>query len=82
MIQYGAPIEIHDLADRLPIHVAVGRGSSDVLREFLCAGANVDTTQCHPSLNESTPTPTSTSTSTPTPTPTPTPIELENIDHE
>ena len=66
LIQYGAPLEIHDLADRLPIHVAVGRGSSDVLRELLCAGAKVDTTQCHPSPNESTPTP----------------IELENIDHE
>ena len=35
-------MEIPDLNDRLPIHVAVARGSSDVLRELLHAGARVD----------------------------------------
>jgi ankyrin repeat protein len=35
--------EIPDLSDRLPIHVAVARGSSDVLRELLHAGARVET---------------------------------------
>lgn len=36
-------MEIADLNDRLPIHVAVARGSSDVLRELLRAGARVET---------------------------------------
>jgi hypothetical protein len=36
-------MEIPDLSDRLPIHVAVARGSSDVLRELLHAGARVET---------------------------------------
>lgn len=38
-----AAMEIHDLSERLPIHVAVARGSSDVLRELLRAGARVET---------------------------------------
>lgn len=42
LTQYGAPIEMADLSDRFPIHVAVARGSSDVLRELLMAGAKVD----------------------------------------
>jgi ankyrin repeat protein len=36
-------MEIRDFNDRLPIHVAVARGSSDVLRELLKAGARVET---------------------------------------
>lgn len=36
-------MEIEDLQQRLPIHVAVARGSSDVLRELLRAGARVET---------------------------------------
>jgi hypothetical protein len=36
-------LEISDLQDRLPIHVAVARGSADVLRELLRAGARVET---------------------------------------
>lgn len=36
-------MEISDLSERLPIHVAVARGSSDVLRELLHAGARVET---------------------------------------
>lgn len=36
-------MEIPDLSDRLPIHVAVARGSSDVLRELLHAGARIET---------------------------------------
>lgn len=35
-------MEVPDLSGRLPIHVAVARGSSDVLRELLHAGARVD----------------------------------------
>eukprot|EP00429_Kryptoperidinium_foliaceum_P009349 CAMPEP_0176006240 /NCGR_PEP_ID=MMETSP0120_2-20121206/2619_1 /TAXON_ID=160619 /ORGANISM="Kryptoperidinium foliaceum, Strain CCMP 1326" /LENGTH=721 /DNA_ID=CAMNT_0017338971 /DNA_START=62 /DNA_END=2224 /DNA_ORIENTATION=- len=38
-----AAMETADLSGRLPIHVAVARGSSDVLRELLHAGARVDT---------------------------------------
>eukprot|EP00978_Attheya_sp_CCMP212_P030978 scaffold115736_cov60-Attheya_sp.AAC.2 len=38
-----AALEVPDLVDRLPIHVAVARGSSDVLRELLRAGARIDT---------------------------------------
>eukprot|EP00934_Nitzschia_sp_Nitz4_P005629 Nitzschia sp. Nitz4//scaffold88_size82704//37327//39689//NITZ4_005292-RA/size82704-augustus-gene-0.80-mRNA-1//1//CDS//3329559494//5619//frame0 len=37
-----AAMETPDLSGRLPIHVAVARGSSDVLRELLHAGARVD----------------------------------------
>uniref|UniRef100_A0A7S2XSN4 Uncharacterized protein n=1 Tax=Attheya septentrionalis TaxID=420275 RepID=A0A7S2XSN4_9STRA len=37
-----AALEVPDLVDRLPIHVAVARGSSDVLRELLRAGARID----------------------------------------
>jgi ankyrin repeat protein len=37
-----AAMETADLSSRLPIHVAVARGSSDVLRELLHAGARVD----------------------------------------
>lgn len=44
-----AAMEIHDLSDRLPIHVAVARGSSDVLRELLHAGARIETPQSPPS---------------------------------
>lgn len=36
-------MEITDFQERLPIHVAVARGSSDVLRELLHAGARVET---------------------------------------
>ena len=35
-------METADLSGRLPIHVAVARGSSDVLRELLHAGARID----------------------------------------
>mmetsp|Transcript_52281 Transcript_52281/g.107326 ORF Transcript_52281/g.107326 Transcript_52281/m.107326 type:complete len:787 (-) Transcript_52281:1437-3797(-) len=35
-------MEVPDLSGRLPIHVAVARGSSDVLRALLHAGARVD----------------------------------------
>ena len=38
-----AAMEVADLSGRLPIHVAVARGSSDVLRALLHAGARVDT---------------------------------------
>ena len=38
-----AATEIRDLNGRLPIHVAVARGSSGVLRELLVAGARVET---------------------------------------
>ena len=38
-------MEVPDLNDRLPIHVAVARGSSAVLRELLHAGARVVTRQ-------------------------------------
>jgi ankyrin repeat protein len=36
-------MEVADFNERLPIHVAVARGSSDVLRELLRAGARVET---------------------------------------
>lgn len=36
-------MEVPDLSDRLPIHVAVARGSSNVLRELLHAGVKVET---------------------------------------
>lgn len=35
-------MEIPDLSERLPIHVAVARASSDVLRELLHAGARIE----------------------------------------
>jgi len=35
-------MEVPDLSGRLPIHVAVARGSSDVLRALLHAGARID----------------------------------------
>lgn len=38
-----AAMEIPDLSERLPIHVAVARASSDVLKELLHAGARVET---------------------------------------
>eukprot|EP00985_Skeletonema_marinoi_P007631 scaffold3373_cov168-Skeletonema_marinoi.AAC.3 len=41
-------LEIPDLNDKLPIHVAVARGSSEVLRELLHGGARVETTSYHP----------------------------------
>ena len=39
--------EIPDLNDKLPIHVAVARGSSEVLRELLHGGARVETSSNH-----------------------------------
>jgi ankyrin repeat protein len=36
-------MEIPDLSERLPVHVAVARGSSDVLRELLHAGVRIET---------------------------------------
>jgi len=36
-------MEIPDMSERLPIHVAVARASSDVLRELLHAGARIET---------------------------------------
>jgi ankyrin repeat protein len=42
-----AAMEIRDLNGRLPIHVAVARGSSNVLRELLVAGARVETRALH-----------------------------------
>ncbi len=45
-------MEIPDLSDRLPIHVAVARGSSNVLRELLHAGVKVETRRFpYPSSN-------------------------------
>ena len=38
-----AAMEIPDLSERLPIHVAVARASSDVLRELLHSGARIET---------------------------------------
>lgn len=40
-------METPDLSGRLPIHVAVARGSSDVLRELLHAGARIDIRPSH-----------------------------------
>eukprot|EP00594_Rhizosolenia_setigera_P020040 CAMPEP_0178979672 /NCGR_PEP_ID=MMETSP0789-20121207/25992_1 /TAXON_ID=3005 /ORGANISM="Rhizosolenia setigera, Strain CCMP 1694" /LENGTH=974 /DNA_ID=CAMNT_0020669843 /DNA_START=274 /DNA_END=3198 /DNA_ORIENTATION=- len=45
LTKYGAPMEIPDLCDRFPIHVAVTRGSSDVLKVLLTAGARVQRSQ-------------------------------------
>jgi len=41
-------LEIPDLNEKLPIHVAVARGSSLVLRELLHSGARVETSSFHP----------------------------------
>ena len=41
-------LDIPDLNDKLPIHVAVARGSCLVLRELLHGGARVETTSHHP----------------------------------
>lgn len=41
-------LEIPDLNEKLPIHVAVARGSSLVLRELLHGGARVETACYHP----------------------------------
>jgi hypothetical protein len=49
-------MEIPDLNDRLPIHVAVARGSSDVLRELLHAGARVETRIISSRLDSASPT--------------------------
>lgn len=43
-------LEIPDLNDKLPIHVAVARGSSLVLRELLHGGARVETSSCQSQL--------------------------------
>ena len=43
-------LEIPDLNEKLPIHVAVARGSSEVLRELLHGGARVETASYHPPL--------------------------------
>ena len=42
-----AAMEIPDLSERLPIHVAVARASSDVLRELLHAGVRIETALAH-----------------------------------
>jgi len=52
LISHGCPIEIYDLADRLPIHIAVARGSSNVLRELLIAGAKLEVER-NPSFSDS-----------------------------
>lgn len=41
-------LDITDLNEKLPIHVAVARGSALVLREILHAGARVETSSYHP----------------------------------
>ena len=41
-------LDIPDLNEKLPIHVAVARGSCLVLRELLHSGARVETTSHHP----------------------------------
>lgn len=43
-----AAMEIPDLSERLPIHIAVARASSDVLRELLHAGARVESALAGP----------------------------------
>ncbi|EJK74201.1 hypothetical protein THAOC_04136 [Thalassiosira oceanica] len=42
-------LEIVDVTRRMPIHVAVARGSCEVLQEILHAGARVETSFYHPS---------------------------------
>lgn len=44
-------LEIPDLNEKLPIHVAVARGSSLVLMELLHGGARVETSSCQPPLS-------------------------------
>jgi ankyrin repeat protein len=45
---YPPLLEIPDLNNRLPIHIAVSRGNSDVLRQFLHFGQRVETASyCH-----------------------------------
>lgn len=44
-------LEIPDLSEKLPIHVAVARGSSEVLKELLHGGARVETASYHPPLS-------------------------------
>ena len=44
-------LEIPDLNEKLPIHVAVARGSSEVLRELLHGGARVETASYHPPVS-------------------------------
>jgi hypothetical protein len=44
-------LEMPDLNEKLPIHVAVARGSSEVLRELLHGGARVETASYHPPLS-------------------------------
>ena len=44
-------LEIADLNDKLPIHVAVARGSSQVLRELLHGGARVETPSYQPAVS-------------------------------
>ncbi|KAL7561833.1 hypothetical protein ACA910_009673 [Epithemia clementina (nom. ined.)] len=61
-------MEIPDLNDRLPIHVAVARGSSAVLRELLHAGARVVTRSLDESSSSSSSEATSSSSSSPVPT--------------
>lgn len=48
-------LEIPDLNDKLPIHVAVARGSSQVLRELLHGGARVETMATVPQSLSSSP---------------------------
>ncbi|CAJ1947699.1 unnamed protein product [Cylindrotheca closterium] len=54
-------METPDLSGRLPIHIAVARGSSDVLRELLHAGARVD---IRPVVPNTSPPPAAVTTST------------------
>lgn len=44
-------LEIPDLNEKLPIHVAVARGSSLVLKELLHGGARVETASYHPPVS-------------------------------
>lgn len=41
LLQYGSSMDLHDLHDKLPIHIAVSRASSNVLQELLSFGAKV-----------------------------------------
>jgi len=43
LVEFGAQLEVKDVVGRLPIHVATARGSSDVLKVLLKAGAQVFT---------------------------------------
>ena len=44
-------LEIKDLHSKLPIHIAVARGSCDVFRELLHYGARIDVLNCHDDAN-------------------------------